>query len=271
MEAFIWMFKEKEFKKHFFYLFFCVLILTAILIGISFYLYFNPVIAQVEPRIYIALWLLIYGLVIGFLLNGYYFELTENIINRDYDIQASNLYDGNVKKLIKFELPTLDLKKLLWRGFASTIAIIIMLIPCFLIILISKSTGNINQVPWQLYLTAAALFLFLVPGLMWNYAMQNSVVATLNIPKAVYIMGNYPLQYFKTILMLLGIFSINFLYHFISSLIMNISGIREDLFNPDVIKIIILLIYVLIDTTIRIYCIFANAYILGTLVPTDEG
>ena len=139
---------------------------------------------------------------------GYFWELTEKIINRESDIQANSVYNGKIKKTYKFELPEFGIAKFIWHGFASIIANTIMVIPYMLLLFLGIKNNSFCTFP-QILVISLILFAILIPALLWNYAKQNSVFAVLNIPKAVNIIGNHLFRYLKTIILLFIIYLIN--------------------------------------------------------------
>ncbi len=90
MQPFIWMFKVKEFKKHF---------LCLACFSIALFTLF------LETK-----WIgYLCSIVSGLYLTGYFWNLTEQIIHRDRSIEASNIYDGKIKETYTITLPKLDL------------------------------------------------------------------------------------------------------------------------------------------------------------------
>ena len=269
MEAFIWMFKNKDFKKHF-------LILTTCWV---FFLIIFEVLSKLETLInpdsnHFNIMLIIVALALLFLIfafAGYFWELTKKIINRSYEIQANHIYDGKVKRKYIVELPEINMFKFAWRGVASTVATILMIIPYVTLVSISVLSGTSEAVPKQIFLFAYLLFTFMVPALLWNYAKTNSVFATINIRKAIYIIGNYTLRYIKTIFLLLLVFLFT---NFIDALVLVgiIPMIKANL--ADGIKGILgqgfVFVYFTFASFRMLYLVYVNSYILGTMLPVEE-
>lgn len=267
MEIFLWMFKEKTFKNHYFKLLFCTLGLNilAIILAVLLYIFaFDKFI--LELFFYITLFFLF--LIPNLLPTGYFWELTEKIIDRESDIQANSIYGGRIKKTYKFELPEFNIAKFIWRGFASIVANIIMVIPYILLLFLGIKNDSFYTFP-QILIISMILFALLVPALLWNYAKQDSVFAVLNIPKAVNIIGNYPFRYLKTIILLFIIYFINaFLDEVVIKMIL--PYIRGTFDFKDILIILGVIIYSIFVIIKSFYLIFVNAYLLGTLAPECE-
>ena len=172
MESFVWMFKKEGFKKHFAYLF----IMTVLFFMVSFGLI-------VQKSFILSLIGILIIFLSLFLLLGYMWELTGNVIDRTFDINANQIYDGKIKKVYNIELPELDIKKFIWRGFASVVANIILFIPYVLLIYIGMTNGTVTGFEPPLIILIV-LFILLLPAILWNYAKENSIFSVLNIFKA---------------------------------------------------------------------------------------
>lgn len=267
MEAFLWMFKEKDFKKYYFKLLFSTLGLNFLAIVLTVLLYTFALDKFImEIFFYIIIFFLLLTPIL--LPTGYFWELTEKIIDRETDVQANSVYNGKIKKTWKFELPEFSITRFIWRGFASIVANIIMIVPYLLLLFIGIKNNSFCTFP-QILIISLILFALLVPALLWNYAKQNSVFAVLNIPKAVNIMGNYPFRYLKTIILLFIIYLINvFLDEVIIKMILPyITGIFD---FKDILIILGIIIYSIFIIIKSFYLIFINAYLLGTLTPENE-
>lgn len=269
MESLVWMFKEKDFTKHYWYLVIGTIILTIFsVIGIIILpSLLNAVNIQ---NIFIIQAILFIAILIPCLFpTGYYWELTENIISRQIDISANNIYDGKIKEQYKIELPELKATKFIWRGFASIIASIIMVLPYLILVGLSIFSGSCAQVsPW-IFLTSLIMFSLLIPGLLWNYAKQNSVVSVLNISKAIYLMGNYSFRYFKAIFLMILFNIVNaFLDKYIVKMIL--PYIKKDFDFQDCLLIGGLFVYLILIFLKDMYMIFVYAHILGTITPAEE-
>ncbi len=268
MEAFFWMFKKEEFKQHFSFLCFGTIILFIMAIIIAVLLNLINVPSLLFKSIIVGISILVFLLPLFFPL-GYMWELTGNIINRDFEIVASNVYNGKVKEVYNIELPKLNLFRFIWRGFASFVANFIMLIPYTVLIYVALTQETMLS-SGVLILLLSVIFYFLLPGVLWNYAKQNSIFAVLNVPKAIFLAGNYTFRYLKAILLFLIIYFLNI---FIDSSFVKplypLFGGSFDFHNiPMLIGVLIALILGMIKT---FYLIYVSAYILGTIVPTQEG
>ena len=286
IEPFIWMFKADRFKYH--YLF---LALTAVICWLLTYLiylvsggFFNSgnfildiVIIILELALFLAPTLC---------LTGYFWCLTDNVIGRNLEARYSNVYDGVADIVDVIKLPDWDLFRFIWRGIASIFASFIMYIPFSLFLILVIFNLSILAVLWDLdpfQVTIATgifllLFVLLIPGLLWNYARRDSVVAVLNIPQAIYLMESYPLKYFFNSFLIvlfsiarsLAIRAVIFALGFGSVLTTTYTSAAqiESLMSSDIfmIYVIILLVSYVIDA----YWIFVNAYLLGTIAPPSE-
>ena len=261
------MFKAENFTSHIQYLFKLVLIsfiLSCITLIIP-YLFDNP-------NISLFISVLQYGipLIISLALTGYFWELTENVINRKTDIIASNVYQKNsFKHILTIELPELNFRKFLWRGFASIVATIIFLYPLVMLILFSLFgaglSGNFNIDTVMAYIGCYIFIGYLVPALLWNYAYRNSVFSMINIPKAVHIIGTYPFKYTVNVFILLIFVAIQYIISISLGMVFGISAAAlksgMSFFS---------ILYTFITSLFYIYWIYVNAYLIGTIVPADE-
>ena len=113
-----------------------------------------------------------------------------------------------------------------------------------------------------------------MPALLHNYAYRDSVFAVLNLRKAVYLMGNYPFRYLWNTFLI-------FIFSLISAVILNflsnISGFSSNISNVNLshvianIHVIITFAIIMLVTIFwRIYPLFVNAYLLGTIAPKEE-
>lgn len=262
-EAYTWIFKKENFKKHYILLLvlniFSVLPVILLLTGI------------IKSLIGACIALLL-ALLSSLPLCGYYWKLVENIIDADTDIFANNIYNGKIKTCLKINLPELNFFKLLWRGIASFVANILLITTYTLIMfslgfLAGFSGAHFNQfatsfVPVQVcaILIGLLMFYLLVPALFWNYAKNNSVFSILNIQKAIYIAGNYPGRYIGKIFQMLFAYLVNviilWLIGFPIALLVNIKVCN--------------IIQYIVAIPLSAYFTFVYAYISGTLAPSEE-
>ena len=278
IEPFIWMFSVKNFKHHFMYL-----LLTAAICWFSTFLlfFFSERLFSFNSLI-INIIVIVSGIFLflaPFLaLTGYFWCLTDNIIGREQEAKLNSIYSGDkgLKNIIT--LPEWDLPRFIWRGIASIVASIIMYIPFTIIVVLIIFNLSVIAAFWQLdpmQVTIATfiimiLMALLLPGLLWNYARRDSVVAVLNIPKAIDLLANNASRYLLHTILLIIVYVISSL---ITSFLSTISGFSENMHAlPDAtiftaIKVIFVLLCCHI---INIYFIYVYAYVLGTLVPTNE-
>lgn len=282
MEAFIWMFKNENFKKHFIMLFFTSIVLFILgLIIFSLSAFIGTVFLEYNKMFSIIIYFIggFFLLSSFFLVIGYFWELTANIIERKTDFEFSNIYDGNKKEYSVIELPEWNVKKFVWRGFASIIATIIMYIPFFILLVVSITAGAfaLNSLGSSLLagittmsapvILICVLSFILMPGLLWNYAVRDSVVATLNIPKAVYLAGNHLGRYFINGIKYFLFYILDF---FITKTLIILFGIENFRCNLDIAAIVLLILLGIIMFSKFLYKIFVYAYLLGTITPNDE-
>ena len=281
IEPLIWMFKVKDFGKHVLKQFLLVLSVWFIL-GILFFI--TPSLlsdlsfeSEIVRKI-VALILLI----LPFLsITGYFWCLTDEIINREQDTVAKDVYNGRVGLKDKITLPEWSIKKFVWRGFASLIATIIMYIPIVMIVTlmlinIDKLTGfwNMSQDAAELYLLGIICFIcFFIPALLWNYARRDSVIAVLNFPKAVYIVENYTGKYIlNTVLFII----LSLVHSFIIKSIALWLGLGMDMTSHSITftsasnVLLQLIVYLILCFVVELYFLYVNAYLLGTIAPPCE-
>lgn len=267
MEAFIWMFKHKDFKKHYLFL---ILVTTILFLSADGILFITSLIKPsnaILEIVFLCLILLTYILPILFPL-GYFWELTNNIIEREVDIVANQIYDKKIKLVYKIDLPKLNIFKILWRGFASIIANIILITPYAGLIYITITNNDILYKNY-LIINLTVLFLILLPALMWNYAKQNSIFAVLNISKAIYLAGNYTFRYLIATLLFVITYSVNILIDvFVIQLLR--PNLNELFSIQNIFVLAGLCCYFIISILKNFYLIFVTAYILGTIVSENE-
>lgn len=286
-EMFTWMLKKEDFKNHIFKLFNILFIFFILLMLIALCL--NLLRNTASPQLLIGLkFTFAVIMLLPFLfITGYFWSLTENIINRDVDITANSIYNNKLKQKFIINFPEWNIIKFLWRGLASIIATIIMYIPYILILGNSNSQLANTAAFWgwdsaQTTIITNSLFIIsciLVPGLLWNYARQDSIVATLNIPKAFYLITTYPFRYLTHSLFLVFIYLLYAKIMDFLTTIINFSKYPDYRIDEYVIyvmsysatdiffKIVLLLFGCYI---ISLFFLYVYAYILGTLTPSNE-
>lgn len=261
MEAFVWMFKKEDFKKHFIFVILSTIalfVLSVVFIHLLGFVELPGILNLYKNYIYLPI-----AFLPIFLPLGYFWDLTENIIYRKSTVQMNNVYDGKFKKIYNINLPSLNIFKLIWRGFASIVANIIMIIPYLIIIFISAFAGVLRQVSPVLIITFLIMFWLLVPPLLWNYAKQNSVTAVLNIFVAINIIANHTLRYIKMIFLfiLAGIINYALDVYFAKLISTNISAPLN----------IVLIFFIIVSIILRyFYFNYVYAYILGTLMEEEN-
>lgn len=258
-EPFIWIFKYEILKKHFLYLFFFTIICLILAPVVTFAIFKFIDISGIQY--YSAVPAIILTLLPILLLQGYFWKLTEAMIEREFDIKSASVYNGKVKEVFVIEIPQIHALKLIWRGIASIFATIILSLP-FGLMIYSDAVKTLPLVNQLMYYIFWGLF---VPALLWNYAHKDSVVAVWNLRKAVYLMGNYPFRYIWKVLLLVLNFAVDY---YALSYFIKIFG----LFNLEMSAVYILKLaaVILLALLKYLYDIYICAYLLGTLAPVDE-
>ena len=275
-EPFIWMFKLPDFKIHFLKLFVVTVILSvqAIILFFPLMMLFSTANSFFVFAIYTIIAVFVFCAPILFI-QGYYWELTSQIIDRSSDIISTSIYAKKVREINKITLPEWDVRRYIWRGFASIIATLIMLIPWIAVIYLNISQisrNNMNPAIGVPLICFAFLFYLLVPGLLWNYAKRDSILAPLNIPKAIYLFGNYTGKYILNIIIMFFVYVFDIVLTYIlnnifgfSQMITGITGIKALLFSLSI--IIPYLIFMLVKW---LYLIHIHAYLIGTITPVGR-
>lgn len=267
-EPFIWMFKTDNFKQHFIYLFFTyikffVIAITFLILGVLLPQYF---IASIVCYVLSGLFFIAPILCV----QGYFWELTESIISRDWDISTANIYNGKIKQIFTVHLPEIKTFKFIWRGIASIVATILMFIPFVLLMASGTFLAAVSSLPVQ---TALLLYLFIctfIPALLWNYAARDSVFAVWNLRKAIYIMGNYTGKYILNTVLFIIFYLADY---FLLALMAFLSGAHDtsSLLSLSLFAIVKLVLFYLFSYVQYIYCLYVYAYLLGTIAPPAEG
>lgn len=266
LEPFIWMFKTVGIRKHFIYL--CsVFIFFFAFFGLIFYL-LNSVDSFIFLKPVINLIWFIFLLLLFLFFQGYFFELVGNIISRDWDIKADNVYNSKVKTIFKISLPELHFFKFLWRGIASFFAVVLMVLPFILLVTTSSAVIVFSNLSRLGVVFIYVFFLLFFPALLWNYSIRNSIVAVFNYRKVIYLMGNYTKNYFVNILLFI-------LYVFVNGVILefivNIFAKNHTFFaGHHFINIVYSLILLFVFFVNYIYSLYVFAYLLGTIAPSEE-
>lgn len=267
LKPFIWMFKQIDFKsywQYFILLYFKFVIIAIIIAGIAYKVTMHYSIISIILSIIAVLCLItpcIYIL-------GYFWELTENIINRELDIWGESIYNGKLKEVYKITLPELNTKTFLIRGMASIVATFLILIPCAILLSSGTFIVSFSNLPQENLLVIVAFIYFFLPALFWNYADKNSIFAVWNIRKAIYIIGNYTGRYFLNVILLVIFNVICFLFFSILFKLLQFNDLIYNIQNP--ITIILCFLYLTIYYIINIYILHVNAYLLGTITQVGE-
>ena len=265
-KPFSWMFTTENFKEQVKYLFFIFIkfyLAAIILLLFSEYLLSNSIWTVVLPSIAIILF------IIPFLCaQGYFWNVTANIISREWDITSATVFNGKIKEVFKVELPELNTKKFIWRGIASCVATTMMVLPFGLILAGSAWATSLSNLPPQTIIVLYVFILMFIPALLWNYAVRDSIFAVWNIRKAIQIMGNYTGKYIWNTLLYVLFYVVTSV---LLSLIATALGIRDIATQVSMLNIIKLLVYLTISYLQYLYSLYVYAYLLGTIAPPSEG
>lgn len=285
IEPLVWMFKTKDFKKHFKYLIFITFICWILSIIVLQFNFDAIQLFSFELNLLFQLISAILFIVPLLMTAGYFWCLTDNAINRKIITRSGSIYTGSIELGNQITLPDFMPKHFIWRGFASIIATIIMYIPLTTIYL--AATNDVNNVIsfWNIsyeytnvvFVVITIFFSIFVPALLWNYARRDSVLAMLNLPKAIYIIESYPAKYFKNMILFL-IFSL--LHFYIIKLMLSILSVDTFLVFGNGIPIVQtsiletsfvnLVVFLFFGYITELYFVFINSYLLGTIAPPSE-
>ena len=277
-ETFSWMFKNEKFNEHIRYLILTLFkfFIPAIILSLVLY-FFYQIISPIALLVLFVITALLYAA--PFLcLQGYFWELAGNIISREWDIKAANIYNGKIKNVYKITLPEIHTLKFIWRGIASIVANMLMGLPLIVLIFFSTLLGLLgghvlgtdmftNPSYYLASLISLILYWFLVPAFLWNYANRDSVVAVWNLRKAVYIAGNYTGKYILNS-------TIFCIYYIAVTFIVYCTKMFLFIGKFDITNLIYLINLILISIFsyfIYMYSIYVYAYLLGTIAPPHEG
>lgn len=266
IKPFFWMFEKKEFYKNYFFL----LSINIIFFIIGLFIFYLSQNINIFDGLLDLVVYAISGLfiIIPLLISlGFFWELTAGIISRELHIQAAQIFDGKVTEKFVYNFPEeFSVKKLLWRGIASIIATILLILAYFYFFTSDMFESSFVGLAANIVMGFFAIF---IPALLWNYAKINSIFSVWNILKAKYIVGNYTFNYFKNLL-LAGLFACidGLLIYAIWKILCELNIDYFALSSSDFIIMLILIIICLIKFT---YNIFVYSYLLGTITPPAEG
>jgi len=263
------MFKIPEFKKHFIYLLIIGLVFFILAVCSLFFVFlfdsYNNILSTVVFIILTAIPI--------FCLTGYFWCLTENIINREDLVVASSIFNGKIGTIKNIKLPQFDFIKFVWRGIASIFATIILYFP--LVYVCARLFNDLSGLTSNdiLFFGVIIFIISFVPALLWNYARRDSVLAVLNIPKAVYIMGTYTGRYIINTALFIIYFAIYTSILSVISIVFGLSVLAMPMHLDSMHSVIVpipLFIFTVFCYVTSIYWLYVNAFLLGTLTPTNE-
>ena len=265
-KAFYWMFERKDVRNKFFKRNIYILIIAAIIaliFSLSCHLIFtNTYIFYGYLGLFVTF---CFTLLLSYFVLGSFWELTASVIERKTDIISSDIYGGKVSLAEFITLPEINILKFIWRGFSSSIAMIIMEIP---VVILFFSTIFLRRSEC-IYVVYAVQFLiwFLSLGLFWNYANNNSIFSMLNIYVAGYLLENHPFKYIWNSILNIVNYALFYAVGIAIIVIFNIS-LKQD-FNTyyDCIKFAGFEIVALV---MWIYILHVQAYLVGTLSPNND-
>lgn len=264
-KAFYWMFLSEQMKKTFWYnnrqlIKICgILFLICFLLSMS--VHFNP---NEIYKITVALLALITFLLPFILLYGYFWELTDNIIDRKTEIISSDIYSGKVHTIENIIIPEINIRKFVWRGISAYVSMLILGLVVFSIFAAVVLIQDPNAIRGA-YLFSIILY-FLSFGMFWNYAKRNSVFATLNIGAGVHLLGTYPGKYLWNWLLGAVFATINALISAVPYTLLGINNIA----SFDNISCLKLVLYSMFSAIQFIYTLYVGAYLIGTLAPNSD-
>ena len=264
LEPFIWMFRIENFGKYIskilavytLFFFVSIIFLIPLLWSGAGYNIINIVCVSL---------FFILQLSAALFLTGYFWNLTENIISREWDISFSNIYDKKkVTKRFLIELPQIKILKFIWRGVSSVVATFMLCIPFILLFTAIGKSPVFMSLPVNFIIGICIFFLFFIPAFLWNYALTDSVFAVWNLRKAIYIMGNHTFKYILNVL----IFAVYYVLEFY--LVLLLRSFLGNWQGFDILFVVKTLIILFILMLINLYSIHVYAYLLGTISPVSE-
>ena len=261
LEAFVWMFRDKQFKSHYIYLFSKFIFFEIAALVLFFVTDPLKLFVNIQFVNLIAIILAVFPFLC---IQGYFWEMTENVIAREFDIKSANIYNGKIKQIYVIELPELRFFKLVWRGIASIFATFLLLFP--FIYMIYKEIIKPDMLPLSMQVLLYLFWAFFIPALLWNYAHRDSVVAVWNIRKAIYLMGNYTGKYIFNIILFIIFYTVDYFILFFLAEVLGIKTITE-LNSINAIKV---LIWTVVAYIKYFYTLYVYAYLLGTIAPSEE-
>lgn len=282
-EPFIWMFKTKNFLDRYIQLF--VSVIVVLLLAVLSYVIGSVIPSTVSASKFFYILSALLPLLLALMIQGYFWELTAKIISRDVDIEASNIYSGKIKNIFIIELPEFKPFSFVWRGFASVIASILMLVP-FILLVISSFYTQIFFLPYDnieiyhkmyaiSYNVVYFLFFALVPAMLWNYAKQNSIVAVWDIRKAIYLLETYPFRYIINTVLFILFYLLN--YYLLAGFAL-VNGVQAFILKAQYLSIfssaatsIGIILFISVIYIIYLYSLHVYAYLLGTIASYTEG
>lgn len=265
--AFYWMFLNEDMKKSFLQnnsklLIFC---------GLSFAFYsFAVLISNLNisliSKLFINFIAIILFLFPYLVMYGYFWDLTESIIYRKEEIESSNVYNGKIRKYALVEIPDINILKFTWRGIASIVAILILILAVGLMWIGLFMTQDPHLMLLAVILSLI-VYLFSL-GLFWNYAKRNSVFSTLNIFAGIHLLGVYPLRYIWNGFLWIVYCALNSSIGALLYKILGLGMLQSAVIDP--VLYLRLGLYGILLLCWYLYMLYVGAYIIGTLAPTDD-
>lgn len=261
IKPFVWMFEAENFWKRIVQLMAVQFLFYVLVYGFNYAGKFEQI-SYISKLV--CYYLVIISLAVPWLfLQGYFWQLASNVISREVDISANSIYTGKIKNVYTIHLPEFKPVAFLWRGIASIVASMIMVLPYVMLVYSTIFTESFLM-PWDnirafhhlYFLSYNLLYLFFfafMPAMLWNYAKQNSVFAVWNIPKAVYLLEHYFLRYVGNTILFVLFYILNcFVLYWVYQTFGNVvTCIVAAIFYP--------------------YSLHVYAYLLGTITPVAEG
>lgn len=265
-KAFFWMFQRKDLCKSFFLNSIVILLVAAIIMAIFCLSGYMVLINKYTLYGYLGtIFALGCALLLTYFVWGYFWELTASIIERKSDILSSSIYGGQVSVVEVIELPKIEFFKFCWRGFSSSIAMLIMELPVVLLLFSILLFFDKSYI-YVIYVVQILIW-FLLLGLFWNYAKNNSIFSMLNVYIAGYLIENHPLRYiWNTILNIIN-YALYYAVVLLVALLLHVKANTDYTNFYDCIRLAGAEFALLLPF---FYLLHVQAYLVGTLSPNDD-
>ena len=194
---------------------------------------------------------------------GYFWKMVENIIDRRTDIVSSSIYGGKVNLIESIEIPNIKFFSYIWKGFAGSVAVLIMEIPVFVLLLYCLIYKNEQFIP--AVIAVQVLIWILSPGLYWNYAKENSIFSILNVYVAGHLFENKPGRYIWNALLSIISWGICIAIAYFLEFIIGVPSSINSVF--DAVKTVIPTLILFVP---YLYVLHVHAFLIGTLGNSND-